>query len=88
MTLLPPTRLEARTPRDPVHEAGQSSAHQLIARLRDAAAEMVPFSGTKTLLREAASTIERLDGSARRHAAEVAHLTAELARARSAPHAV
>jgi len=44
---------------------------------------MVPFSGTKTLLREAASTIERLDGRARRHAAEVAHLTAELAQARS-----
>jgi hypothetical protein len=82
MTLLPPARLDARMPTDRVRQAGQASAQQLVTRLRGAAAEMVPFSGTKTLLREAASTIERLDGSARRHAVELDHLTAELAQAR------
>jgi hypothetical protein len=33
----------------------------LVARLRDAADQMVAFSRTKTLLRDAATTIEQLE---------------------------
>ena len=87
MTLLP-TRRGRPAPEDLVHASGQSGVHDIIARLRDAAAQMVPFSGTKTLLREAALAIERLDLNARRDATEVAHLTAELTRARSVPRGV
>jgi hypothetical protein len=50
----------------------------LIARLRETAGRMVPFSEAKRLLREAASAIERLDGEARDHTTEVARLTAQL----------
>jgi hypothetical protein len=34
----------------------------LVTRLRDAADRMVAFSVTKTLLRDAATTIEQLEG--------------------------
>lgn len=44
----------------------------LIARLREECDRQVPFSHAKLLLREAASTIERLE-------AEVARMTAERA---------
>ena len=46
-------------------EATQPGAQEIVARLRDAADQMVAFSRTKTLLRDAAATIERLDAAAR-----------------------
>jgi hypothetical protein len=67
------------------HEAGHPDVHETVVRLRDAADQMVAFSRTKTLLREAASTLERLDGDSRHLATEIARLTAELARMRTAP---
>ena len=56
----------------------------LIIRLRETASRMVPFSETKTLLREAAIALERLDGNARNHEAEIARLTAQLNKLRAA----
>jgi hypothetical protein len=41
------------------------SASALVIRLRDEASQLVAFSRTKTLLREAASMIERLEGASR-----------------------
>jgi hypothetical protein len=67
------------------HEAGHPGVHETVVRLRDAADQLVAFSRTKTLLREAASTLERLDGETRNLANEVARLTAELAHTRTAP---
>lgn len=55
-------------------------ARVLITRLREECDRQVPFSHAKLLLREAASTIERLD-------AEVARMTAELAERASARQA-
>lgn len=43
-------------------KATPPGVRDLVARLRDAADQMVAFSRTKTLLRDAAVTIERLDG--------------------------
>ncbi len=40
-------------------------AAQIVVRLRDAAEQMVPFSPTKGLLREAAFLIERLESALR-----------------------
>ena len=57
----------------------------LVWRLRDTASRMVPFSQTKTLMREAAVAIERLTGDARTHAAEVARITSELNKLRPIP---
>ena len=50
-------------------EALQPRARDLVARLRDAADQMVAFSRTKTLLRDAATAIEQLEGrlAAQRH---------------------
>jgi len=79
---MPPPRLAVSTRENPVHGSVHPGVHDVIARLRDAAGQMVPFSRTKTLLREAASTIERLDGDARHHATEVARLSVELTRVR------
>ena len=84
MTLLRKRPVET-PPGNQAHEPGQPGVHDVITRLRDAAGRMVPFSVSRTLLREAASTLERLDGDARHHATEVAHLTEELARVRAAP---
>jgi hypothetical protein len=56
----------------------------LIARLRETAGRMVPYSETRRLAREAAVTIERLDGAARTRAAELARLTGELDKLRRA----
>jgi hypothetical protein len=66
------------------HEAGHSGVHDTVLRLREAADQLVAFSQTKTLLREAASTLERLDGNARRLETEVTRLTAGLEPARTA----
>jgi hypothetical protein len=68
------------------HEAGYPGVHDTVLRLREAADQLVAFSQTKTLLREAASSLERIDGQARSLAAEVSRLTAELAHTRTAPH--
>jgi hypothetical protein len=46
---------------------------------------MVPFSETKTLMREAAAAIERLELDARNHAAEIVRLTSELNKLRPVP---
>jgi hypothetical protein len=46
-------------------EAPDAALGALVARLRDAADQMVAFSQVKTLLREAASVIERLESGAR-----------------------
>ncbi len=50
--------------------------HDMVVRLRDEASRMAPDSPGRVLLREAASTIERLDEEARRQARQVARLTA------------
>jgi hypothetical protein len=49
-------------PENPPREATQPAVRVLVARLRDAADQMVAFSRTKTLLRNAATTIEQLEG--------------------------
>jgi hypothetical protein len=51
----------AHAPGDSVREATPPDVQDLVARLRTAADQMVAFSRTKTLLRDAAATIERLD---------------------------
>ena len=50
-------------------EATPPGVTALVARLRNAADRMVAFSVTKTLLRDAATTIEQLEGrlAAQRH---------------------
>lgn len=55
----------------------------LVVRLRETAGRMVPFSETKTLLREAAAAIERLDSAAHSRATEIARLTSELNKLRT-----
>ena len=52
--------------------------HDMVVRLREEAGRMAPDSQGRLLLREAASTIERLDDEARRHASEVGRLSAVL----------
>jgi hypothetical protein len=64
---------------------GEATVGDLVVRLRATACRMVPFSETKTLLREAAVAIERLDGDARDRATEIARLTSELNKLRPAP---
>ena len=51
-------------------EAPDAAATAIVAKLREAAAQMVAFSQTKLLLREAATLIERLEGEARLNRAE------------------
>jgi hypothetical protein len=53
--------------------------HDMVVRLREEAKGMLPNSHARLLLREAASTIERLDDELRRHAGEVGRLASELA---------
>jgi hypothetical protein len=60
-------------------EPVETTVSDLIFRLREAADRMVPFSEAKRVLKEAAVVIERLDGAARDHAAEIRRLAAELA---------
>jgi hypothetical protein len=78
------TLVDAPAPDAGGHDAGQPAIDHVIARLREAAARMIAFSETKTLLREAATTIERLHSDGRHHEAEVARLTMELDRVRAA----
>ena len=66
---------------------GDATVDDLIERLRETAGRMVPFSETKTLLREAAATIERLDRLGRDRATEIVRLTSELNKARPVPDA-
>jgi hypothetical protein len=66
-------------------DTGHPGVTEIVHRLRAAADEMVAFSRTKTLMREAAMTIERLDADTRHHAADAARLTAELSRSRATP---
>jgi hypothetical protein len=49
-------------PQNATHEAAPPGLHDLVMRLRTAADRMVAFSVTKTLLRDAATTIEQLEG--------------------------
>jgi hypothetical protein len=74
----PRTYLAPPAPDAPGPEGGGGGAHarDLAARLRDEADQMVAFSRVKTLLRDAASTIDRLDHDAQLLATEVARLTA------------
>ena len=63
------TMLTAR-PRGPLADtpgpdAPDPGASELVTRLRNEASQMVAFSRTRTLLREAASMIERLESAAR-----------------------
>lgn len=78
------TTLAKASARHVVHERPFGSppdgATTLITRLREECERQVPFSQAKLLLREAASTIERLE-------AEVAGMTAELAERPSARQA-
>jgi hypothetical protein len=55
--------------------------HDLVVRLREEANRMPATSRERSLLREAASTIEMLDSEARRQTIEAARLTARLAHA-------
>ena len=57
---------------------GSPAAAELIARLRESAARMVPFSQQKILLRASAAAIQLLDAEAQDREAEIARLTAEL----------
>jgi len=52
-------------PGNSARETPLPGVRDLVARLRDAADQMVAFSRTKTLLRDAAAAIERLDAAAR-----------------------
>jgi len=52
-------------PGNSAREVTTPGVRDLVARLRDAADQMVAFSRTKTLLRDAAATIEQLDAAAR-----------------------
>jgi hypothetical protein len=56
-------------PQNATHESEPPGIHDLVTRLRSAADRMVAFSITKTLLRDAATTIEQLEGrlAAQRH---------------------
>jgi hypothetical protein len=47
---------------NPPREAAPPAVRDLVMRLRNAADRMVAFSVTKTLLRDAAATIEQLEG--------------------------
>jgi hypothetical protein len=47
---------------NPPHDAVPPEVRDLVSRLRSAADRMVAFSVTKTLLRDAATTIEQLEG--------------------------
>ncbi len=47
---------------NPPREAAPPGVRDLVSRLRNAADRMVAFSATKTLLRDAATTIEQLEG--------------------------
>jgi hypothetical protein len=53
---------EGPGPENPHGEATPHGVQDLVARLRNAADRMVAFSVTKTLLRDAATTIEQLEG--------------------------
>jgi hypothetical protein len=53
--------------------------HDMVVRLRDEASRMAQNSAGRLLLREAASTIERLDEEVRRYAGEVTRLAAHTA---------
>lgn len=56
---------------------------QMVARLRESAARLVPFSEARRLFLDAASMLERLDAEGEGHAAAVRRLEAELANQRS-----
>jgi hypothetical protein len=51
-------------PGNAARETTAPGVRDLVARLRDAADQMIAFSRTKTLLRDAAATIEQLDAAA------------------------
>ena len=53
--------------------------HDMVVRLRDEASRLAPNSPGRLLLREAASTIERLDEEVRRYAGEVARAAGDTA---------
>lgn len=57
---------------------GGPAAADLIARLLESAARMVPFSQQKILLRAAAASIQELDAEVQHRDAEIARLTEEL----------
>jgi hypothetical protein len=59
------TTLATRHPSVPPEEGPDPAAASVAVRLRDAASQMVAFSPTKGLLREAAALIERLDSEVR-----------------------
>jgi hypothetical protein len=70
--------------------AGQPTVHiegagrvtgELVARLRAAAERLMPYSEARTLLRQAAGAVERLDRDVHSQAADIARLTRELERA-------
>jgi hypothetical protein len=58
---------------------------RMLARLRDAAGRLAPFSEERLLLRGAASVIERLGRETERLEAELARVTAELTGGRTRP---
>jgi hypothetical protein len=58
----PQTPVEGRAPVTPPRDPVPPGVQDLVARLRNAADRMVAFSVTKTLLRDAATTIEQLEG--------------------------
>jgi hypothetical protein len=60
-----------------------TDVHDLVVRLREEGNRMAPDSPAKLLLREAASTIERLDEALRRHISDSGRLA--LQRAQGTP---
>jgi len=57
-----------------------TDVHDIVVRLKEEAKRMAPDSQGRLLLKEAASTIERLDDEVRRRASDVGPLTAVLAK--------
>lgn len=59
--------------------AHRIDVHDMVVRLREEARRMAPDSPERLLLREAASTIERLDEEVRRARSEAGRMTGDLA---------
>ncbi len=74
----PGTRAAGPVREMPEVRPGGPAAADLIARLRESAARMVPFSQQKILLRAAAVSIQQLDAEVRHRDDEIARLREEL----------
>ena len=78
-------RLTSPAVRTAEHPETDQTVVDMIVRLRETAGRMMAFSSTKLLLRQAAASIERLDGDRRTRVAEIAALHQELKALRDTP---